>query len=310
MDLLCLTEHMPRDDKDLYPEEIAENLTAVDLAKIMDDYVIEAARLREKYAGQIKILIGVEIDWIRPESQMFVETLLSRHPLELFVGSVHHVHGVPIDYNQELYHKARTQLGGTDHKLFEAYFDDQFAMLQALKPPVVGHFDLIRLYSDDKEVDGGFQQWPVIWSKILRNLEFIAEYGGLVELNSAAIRKGMSEPYPKQEICEVRSGCSNPLARSRLATTSPVAVQASLLTVMQVFLKMGGRFTLSDDSHGVEQVGQNFHLVKQMIKRAGIAELFFLEKGPETKDQRFPNVSDRSITVEQLLHSQFWNQGT
>lgn len=106
-----------------------------------------------------------------------------------------------MDYDGPTYRQARELSGGTDEQLFEAYFDDQLAMLQALKPPVVGHMDLIRLKSD--EPDGSFTRWPNVWQKILRNLDFIAGYGGLLELNSASLRKGMSEPYPKAEICRV-----------------------------------------------------------------------------------------------------------
>jgi histidinol-phosphatase (PHP family) len=101
-----------------------------------------------------------------------------------------------------MYEQAREQAGGTDERLFEDYFDAQLDMLEQLKPLVVGHFDLIRLKSDDME--RSFTTWPGVWSRILRNLDFIASYGGILELNSAALRKGMTEPYPKAEICKVR----------------------------------------------------------------------------------------------------------
>jgi histidinol-phosphatase (PHP family) len=102
-----------------------------------------------------------------------------------------------------MYEKARELAGGTDERLFERYFDEQLDMLTQLRPLVVGHFDLIKLKSDDPE--RSFKQWPGIWERILRNLDFIAGYGGMLELNSAALRKGMSEPYPKEEICRVSS---------------------------------------------------------------------------------------------------------
>lgn len=145
--------------------------------------------------------IGFEIDWIRPSSLKLIEASLARFPFDFIIGSVHHVHTVPIDFDRDMYLKARDAAGGSDEKLFEDYFDDQLAMLQALKPPVVGHLDLIRLKSDDPEAS--FKQWPGVWKKILRNLDFIASYGGILELNSASLRKGMTEPYPKAEICKV-----------------------------------------------------------------------------------------------------------
>ncbi|KAJ9267621.1 hypothetical protein DTO212C5_5860 [Paecilomyces variotii] len=203
MEVFCLTEHMPRHEADLYPEEVEAHLTEEEMVVNEAAYFKEASRLREKYASQIKILIGFEIDWIRSESYTLIEKSLSTFPFEFFVGSVHHVHTIPIDYDIPMYEKARDIAGGSDEKLFEAYFDAQFDMLKRLKPPVVGHFDLIRLKSEDPE--RSFTQWPGVWRKILRNLDFIAEYGGLLELNSAALRKGMSEPYPKAEICKVRS---------------------------------------------------------------------------------------------------------
>ena len=155
------------------------------------------------YAAAINLLVGVEIDWIRPSSLDAIQNLLRKYSFAFFVGSVHHVHTVPIDYDKETYLKARGESGGTDERLAEDYFDLQYEMLKALKPPIVGHFDLIRLLSDDS--GASFTPWRGVWPKILRNLDFIVDYGGLVELNSAGLRKGMSEPYPKAEICKAGS---------------------------------------------------------------------------------------------------------
>ena len=175
--------------------------TAATLAEQFDGYFHEAQRLQKVYAPEIKLLVGMEVDWIRPSSLEVIANLLRKYPFDLFIGSVHHVHGIPIDYDKKLYSEARKKSGGTDEQLAEDYFDLQYEMLQALKPPIVGHFDLIRLLSDD--VEASFVRWTRVWSKILRNLDFIVGYGGLVELNSAALRKGMSEPYPRAEICKV-----------------------------------------------------------------------------------------------------------
>jgi histidinol phosphatase-like PHP family hydrolase len=42
-----------------------------------------------------------------------------------------------------------------------------------------------------------------VWQKVLRNLDFIASYDGILELNFASLRKGMTEPYPQADICKV-----------------------------------------------------------------------------------------------------------
>ncbi|SMQ52565.1 unnamed protein product [Zymoseptoria tritici ST99CH_3D7] len=266
----CLTEHIPREEIDFYPEEEKVH-TQASLTQLFDDYYHEARRLQKTYADQIQILIGFEGEWIRPGSLGIIQDILEKYPVDLFVGSVHHVHTVPIDFDTPMYHQAREIAGGTDEDIFGDYFDSQFEMLTALRPPLVGHFDLIRLKGD--EPDRSFRTWPRIWEKIERNLNFIAGYGGVLELNTSSLRKGMSEAYPQSEICKE-------------------------------FRKMGGRFTLSDDSHGVEQVALNYNRAwSNNVLRAGITELYHLEPTTDESklhDKRFPNVYWKSTPVAEL----------
>lgn len=176
--------------------------TSEKLSEVFHEFFQEATRLQSTHNIGMAILVGMEIDWIRPSSKDWVNSLLSKYQFDLFIGSVHHVHTVPIDYDTINYTKARDIAGGTDERLFEDYFDLQLEMLQALEPPVVGHFDVIRLQSNSPNQD--LRHWKGVWQRILRNLEFVAGYGGILELNSAALRKGLKEPYPKSEICKVR----------------------------------------------------------------------------------------------------------
>jgi histidinol-phosphatase (PHP family) len=198
-----LSEHMPRHFVDMYPEELASGTTYEWHLENEAAYFKEAQRLRSKYASQIEIVVGFESDWIRPESQELIERSIMMYDYDYFVGSVHHVHTVPIDYDQGMYDEARTRAGGTDERLFEDYFDAQFEMLKAVRPPVVGHFDLIRLKSQDPDVSGGWKSVGDCWGQIVRNLDLIREYGGTIEVNTAALRKGMKEPYPKRDVIEV-----------------------------------------------------------------------------------------------------------
>ncbi|KAK5132441.1 hypothetical protein LTR08_009052 [Meristemomyces frigidus] len=275
MSVLCLTEHMPREETDFYPEE-GDAHTEASLAKLYDDFYHEGRRLQETYADRIQLFVGFESEWIRESSHTLIKSLLDKYPVDLFVGSVHHVHTVPIDYDTPLYHKARDIAGGTDERIFEDYFTSQYEMLRALQPPVVGHFDLIRLKSDDPDLS--FRRWPGVWEQVIRNLRFVAEYGGVLELNSSSLRKGMKETYPQVEIC-------------------------------QEFLKLGGRFTLSDDSHGVDQVGLNYQTTLKCVERAGITELYYL--APTSKvlgpiSNHFPNVRWSSMPIAELEQHAFW----
>lgn len=181
--------------------QVAAGYSEEKLLSIFSNYYKEALRLQRKYSSELNILIGTEIDWIRPSSKNVIRNLFSTFQFQLFVGSVHHVHGIPIDFSAELFQEARRISGGSDERLFEDYFDLQHDMLEALKPPIVGHFDLIKLKSDDSDIS--FAKMRGVWRKIGRNLALIARYGGILELNSAALRKGLAEPYPNAEISKV-----------------------------------------------------------------------------------------------------------
>lgn len=159
---------------------------------------------------------------------------------------MHHVHGIPIDYDAAFYARA-VAAAGSEVQLFSDYFDSQLEMLNALKPKVVGHFDLIRLLAAAPDEDLKMKGEEV-WGKVVRNLEVVKKQGGLLEINSAGLRKGLSEPYPGRAICEVFKG-------------------------------MGGRFTLSDDSHGIAQVGTCYARAIGYLEGLGVEEVWTFERG-------------------------------
>ncbi|KAF2113401.1 polymerase/histidinol phosphatase-like protein [Lophiotrema nucula] len=269
-----LTEHIPRPLADFYPGETDDH-TEESLVKLFDDYTTEASRLKEAYVAQIQIFIGFESEWIRPSTLDIIQGLLAKYTFDFFLGSVHHVHTIPIDFDRAMYEQARDKAGGTDERLFEDYFDSQYEMLQSLQPPVVGHFDLIRLMSDGRDAD--FAGLDVVWKKIQRNLEYIASYGGILELNSAGLRKGLAQPYPCLPIC-------------------------------QMFHRLGGRFTMSDDSHGIDQVGTNYRRLLEFIHKAGIGQVCYADRGAPRKDSRFPNAGFSSIAVDDIVQLPFWTK--
>lgn len=173
------------------------------LPHLHTSYLLEARRLQLQYAPQIHILIAFEAEFIRPSYTSHVLSLFTSSPLiDYFIGSVHHVHGIPIDYDRPTYAAAvAATSNGSEEQLFEDYYDLQYDMLKALKPRIVGHFDLIRLMSEDPARDP--RLWPAVWEKICRNLEYAASIGAWLECNTAALRKGLDEPYPGRIISEV-----------------------------------------------------------------------------------------------------------
>ncbi|KAI1330943.1 Polymerase/histidinol phosphatase-like protein [Xylariaceae sp. FL0255] len=268
-----LTEHMPRTSlDDLYPEELddPEGSLAV-LAPRHTAYLAEAQRLQALYAPQISLLIGFEGEWLRPSYRELVTELAADPVIDYFIGSLHHVNGVPIDYDKAYYACAMASVDNPglmngqaavnlsdgavngnsgdiqrgEERMYERYYDQQYEMLVALRPRVVGHFDLIRLMSSDPGRD--ICAWKGVWERVERNLAFIASYGGWLECNSSALRKGLDEPYPCRPIAEK-------------------------------WLDLGGKFTLSDDSHGIAQVGTNYSRALDFLASLNVTTLWTFKR--------------------------------
>lgn len=182
-------------------------LTVADLYTTFTSFLVEARRLQTKYRSQITLVIGTEIEYITPTYLSHLQELRTAHRIDYVVGSLHHVSGVPIDYSRELYDQALAASTSGESRdedlvraaLFERYFDEQREMLEAVRPDVVAHFDLIRIFEPVK----GMEVTEGVWTKMTRNADIVVGYGGLFELNSRAWKKGLTDAYPQRDILKV-----------------------------------------------------------------------------------------------------------
>ncbi|KAJ7215156.1 histidinol-phosphatase, partial [Mycena rebaudengoi] len=256
-----LTEHVPRYRiADLYPEE--ENLAPADLMAQFEKFLVEAHRLKALHAAQIHILVGLETDYITSLDLHQLGDLLQNNQghVEYLVGSIHHVNGIPIDFDLPTFHKAVesiecTQEHPTQYAGFlSAYFDAQYELLQRFTPEVIGHFDLCRLYDPTVKIP----HYPGAWERAKRNIIYAIGYGALFEVNASALRKNWSTPYPGEDI-------------------------------MEFIVTHGGRLTLSDDSHGPHAVGLNYGRLPEYLQRVGVSDIWFLEESDK------PNAAGRNV---------------
>jgi histidinol-phosphatase (PHP family) len=265
-----LTEHMPRyHERDLYPEERDDPVAALQsLQTYHAGYLVEAQRLQAKYASQIHLIVGIEAEFIRPEFGPLVRDLFAASPaLDYFIGSVHHVHSIPIDYDAATYAAALAASSRqSEEALFEDYYDLQYEMLRALKPRIVGHFDLIRLMSS--EPGRNLAQWTGVWDRVRRNLALVREQGGWLECNTSALRKGLAEPYPCRQIAEE-------------------------------WLSMGGKFTMSDDSHGIAQVATNYARGLSFLESLGVEQVWTFKRSPhpEVQGEQKATLEDTAVPL-------------
>jgi histidinol-phosphatase (PHP family) len=216
-----LTEHVPRyRDEDLYPEE--RGLPLDILRMQFEGFLQEAHRLKSLYASKITLLVGLETEFITSVDLEHLQKVLTKHgdQVEYLVGSVHHVNAIPIDFDLPTFEKAlhsmlceqipaSVELSSMEMFL-STYFDAQYELLSHFKPEIIGHFDLCRLYRPDLQ----FRDFPSVWEKLERNIQFAINYGALFEINAAALRKGWQSAYPGQDIMEVGYSCFSPPDRA------------------------------------------------------------------------------------------------
>jgi histidinol-phosphatase (PHP family) len=215
-----ITEHMPPPaDRFLYPEERQAGLDARQMQVRFGRYMVEARRLQKKYADRLQIYVGFETEACSG-AMALASALRDAHRPDYVLGGVHHVDDIPFDYSPEEYARAVQAAGGIE-SLYCRYLDLQHELIQTVRPEVVAHFDLIRIFDEDYH-----RRWqvPDIARRIRRNLELIARMDLILDYNVAALRKGAAEPY----------------------LSAPILGQARALGIAVV---------PSDDSHGAGMAG-------------------------------------------------------
>ncbi|MCP4107412.1 MAG: histidinol-phosphatase [Desulfobacteraceae bacterium] len=215
-----ITEHMPPvSDKFVFQEEADAGLDAKNMYQRFGQYISTCRELQKKYSRDIQIFVGFETETCTGYKE-HVHKLIQEFQPDYIVGSVHHVDDMIIDATPELFARAVDASGGID-ALYCRYFDQQYEMLNTLKPAVVGHFDLVRMF--DADYFSRLEK-PEIQKRIIRNLECIKGLDLVMDFNLRAFQKGASEPYISKNIL----------------------VQA---------LELGIAVVPGDDSHGINTVG-------------------------------------------------------
>ena len=258
---------MPRDREEfLYPEELEARRTPESLQTVFDQYISEAKKLQNIYEQEgIDILVGFETEYCNEEYPSYINHLRNKSGVDYIVGSVHHVHGIPIDFDEAHYTKAVEQCGGLE-ELYVQYYRQQLDLIEQCRPEIVGHFDLIKIFSlktgmSDFEMPIGIHQ------QIEMNIEAVISYGGVFDVNSRAFAKGLNNPYPDVEI-------------------------------LRKIRKMGGEITLGDDSHGIEDIGKDYEKTVDVIKQAGFEQIIAFKKDSRSRDKSNPMACFEKIKVD------------
>lgn len=144
-------------------------------------------KLREQYAGTLRIFMGMEQDFLAP--------VKCRSDWDFLIGSVHFLvrDGVyhAVDWDEERF-GALLAAFGSPGEAVRAYYASVADMVRTQRPDVVGHFDLIGKFN----VRGRFFDEDERYRRAaLEALDVVIESGCVPELNVRGIR-WRGRPYP------------------------------------------------------------------------------------------------------------------
>ena len=112
----------------------------------MDDYLAEFHRLKAKYAGQIELYIGLEIDYLNEESNPSV-VRFRELPLDYRIGSVHLLYDdkgeiVDVDVTADKFRRlVDKHFNGDLVRVVHLYYDRLMRMVELGGFDIVGHAD-------------------------------------------------------------------------------------------------------------------------------------------------------------------------
>lgn len=153
----------------------------------MDDYLAEFHRLKAKYAGQIELYIGLEIDYLNEESNPSV-VRFRELPLDYRIGSVHLLYDdkgeiVDVDVTADKFCRVVDKhFNGDLVRVVHLYYDRLMRMVELGGFDIVGHADKMH-YNASAYHPGLLDE---LWydALIQEYFDAIARKGYIVEINT------------------------------------------------------------------------------------------------------------------------------
>jgi histidinol-phosphatase (PHP family) len=224
-----------------------ENTFALNAGQL-GEYSAAIRKIAKEYSGEIKIWLGMEMDYIPGYSEEFAR-VSKECGLDYTIGSVHLVASpsgelwfidgpVPEIYDDGL----ANLFGGNIRDAVTAYYHQINRMIETQKPDIIGHLDKIKMHNQER-----YFREDEPWYKALVNetLELIAKSGSIVEVNTRGIyKKRSSATYPG-------------------------------IDILKKLRESGVRVTISSDAHKAGELDGAFDIAHQLLAVAGIKEVAF-----------------------------------
>lgn len=181
LDTMCFTEHNDFEYPDT-PQGIPGSIFLLNT----DSYLYDFLSCKEKYAGQIKLLFGVEMG-LQAQLMSQDASFAKSRGFDFIIGSSHLCNGKDPSYLP--FYEGRTQK--------EAYGEYFLSILENIKKhsdfDVYGHLDYVVRYGPDRDKNYSYEEYSDIFDEILK---LLIEKGKGIEINTGGLPKGLRDLHP------------------------------------------------------------------------------------------------------------------
>lgn len=216
------------------------------------NYIDKIKLLREKYRENIKILLGMEVDFLPPIKDFLLP--FSSHPdLDYKIGSVHYVgcdnsgKPWPVDSDDELFRKGLNEIfGGNIQKAVEEYYALIRQMAGEKQFDIIGHLDLIKKNNFEQKYFSEKESW--YQETVYETLKVISDHDWIIEVNTGGLRKPIAAMYPAHWI-------------------------------LRKCKELNIKLMVNSDAHMPQQVSSHFAEVQYLLQYIGYREIYHLVDG-------------------------------
>lgn len=202
-----------------------------------EKYFAEITALKEKYAGKIKILCGMERDFF---------SNIDTKRYDYIIASVHYVccDGKYYDVDlspDDLGRVIKEYFGGDPY----SYAEEYYRSVSKLEGDVIGHFDLLTKFDRNNTV---FSPKEERYKKAaLSALKALLEKNNVFEVNTGAMARGYKDmPYPD-------------------------------IWLLEEIKKHGGRIVLTSDCHDAKNLDYGFEMAEKMLYKMGFKDIYNID---------------------------------
>lgn len=213
---LCITDHFDYGSLDYIELDFLQ-------------YEADIRKLKEKYKDQIKVLFGLEVG-VQEEQIPGIRKLLEGIPFDFKLASTHDVDNKGPHTDE--YWDGVGRLEG-----YRKYYEGMYNSIKNYKDfDVFGHLDYVVRYGPYKDIGFTYAEIGDILDESMKEL---IHNGKGIELNTSAMRKGMNQFHPRDEI-------------------------------IKRYMELGGEiFTLGSDAHIPMHVGMDIDKAYERLAHLG-----------------------------------------